>query len=527
MIILNPTDGYDSFFIPKTIFEMSKYVCTIFSWLLLSAFSLDAQPLQKSSSKLPRTIVTTDGELDDVDSFIRMLLYTNEYKVEGLIVSSSQWHYKGDGKGTKFTSEMDMTKQIYGERTELRWPGEQWIYDLVDAYTKVYPNLKKHSANYPTGEHLRSLIRIGNIDFEGEMEKNTEGSDFIKKKLLDDDMTPLYLQVWGGTNTIARALKSIEDEYKNTPKWNEIYQKVCKKAIIYAILDQDATYRKYISVKWSDMKIFYNSNQFWSFAYFWKRAVPQPLHYLLEGKFMTNIIHHTGPLTAMYYSYGDGNPPKGEIDDIYSSMEKAKKNMWGSFTQYDFISEGDSPAFLHLVDVGLGNLEAPHFGGWGGRLVQSETQPNRWEDGTKTAEYNPYTQKIDSAYAQVRWMEAIQNDFAARAEWCVKDFKDANHAPVVSLKHANNLTAKTNQKVSLEGRADDPDGDKLTYTWWQYEDVGTYKGKIKIQNAGQLKSSFLMPNDIKKGETIHMILAVKDQKTRPMTRYQRVIITAQ
>lgn len=36
-------------------------------------------------SKKPRTIVTTDGEIDDVDSFIRMLLYANEFQIEGLI----------------------------------------------------------------------------------------------------------------------------------------------------------------------------------------------------------------------------------------------------------------------------------------------------------------------------------------------------------------------------------------------------------------------------------------------------------
>ncbi len=475
-------------------------------------------------SEKPRTIVTTDGELDDVDSFIRMLLYANEYNVEGLIISSSQWHYKGDGKGTKFISEMEMTKNLYGERTELRWPGEQWIYDLVDAYTKVYPNLKKHAEGYPTGEHLRSLIRIGNIDFEGDMEKNTEGSDFIKKKLLDNTTEPIYLQVWGGTNTIARALKSIEEEYSQKSNWKSIYQKVSKKAIIYAILDQDATYKKYISVKWPDVKIFYNSKQFWSFAYFWKRAVPQQLHYLLEGKFMTNIIHDRGPLTKMYYSYGDGNPPKGEIDDIYSSMEKAKKNMWGSFTQYDFISEGDSPAFLHLVDVGLGNLNSPQNGGWGGRLVQSKTQPNRWEDGAETAEFNPYTAKTDTAYAQVRWMAAIQWDFAARADWCVKDFKDANHAPKVSLLHANVLNAKPNQKVVLKGKTTDPDGDKLTYKWWQYEEVGTYKGSVTLTNNNSLTTAVTIPADIKKGETIHLILEVTDNKTTPLTRYQRVII---
>lgn len=499
----------------------NKFIAVLLVPLIFCFTSSYAQ----NKSVLPRTIVTTDGELDDVDSFIRMLLYSNEYKVEGLIISSSQWHYKGDGKGTKFISEMEMTKRIYGERTELRWPGEEWIYDLVNAYLKVYPSLKMHDPAYPSGEYLRNLIRIGNIEFEGEMEKNTAGSDFIKMKLLDETTDPIYLQVWGGTNTVARALKSIEEEYSHTSDWKNIYQKVSNKAIIYAILDQDATYRKYISVKWPDIKIFYNSNQFWSFAYFWKRAVPQQLHYLLEGKFMSKIIHNRGDLTKMYYSYGDGNPPKGEIDDIYSSMEKAKKNMWGSFGQYDFISEGDSPAFLHLVDVGLDNLKSPQYGGWGGRLIQSEAMPNRWEDGGNTAEYNPYTNKMDTAYAQVRWMEAIQKDFAVRAEWCVNDYKNSNHAPVVSLSHNKKLTAKANSKVILKGKATDPDGDKLNYKWWQYREVGTYKGSVNIPNATKAKTSFIMPADCKKGDVIHIILEVTDTRELNLTRYQRVIIT--
>jgi Protein of unknown function (DUF1593) len=496
---------------------------------LLTAFVLNISTAQISKlqrkSVIPRTIITTDGELDDVDSFIRLLLYSNEFNIEGLVISSSQWHYKGDGKGTKFTSEMEMSKKLYGERTELRWPGTDWIHNLIEAYGKVYPNLIKHSNSYPTSAHLKSLVHIGNIDFEGEMEKNTDGSDFIKKKLLDDEMTPLYLQVWGGTNTIARALKSIEDEYKNTAKWQEIYAKVCKKAIIYAILDQDATYRKYISVNWKDIKIYYNSKQFWCLAYFWKTAVPKELHPFLEGKFMGDkIINNHGALTKMYYSYGDGNPPAGEIEDIYSSMEKAKKNQWGSFGQYDFISEGDSPAFLHLVDVGLGNLQNPQNGGWGGRLVQSKTVPNRWEDGEAAADFNPITQKIDLAYAQIRWLETLQNDFAARADWCVKDYKNANHAPNVKLNHAKNLTAKPNEIVKLSGTATDPDKNNMQYRWWQYEEVDTYKDKVSIQNADSKNATFRMPNDIKKGETIHLILEVIDNGIPQMTRYQRVVV---
>lgn len=497
----------------------------IIGFILFAAMNLCQAQNGNSMSNKPRTIITTDGELDDVDSFIRMLLYSNEYKVEGLIVSSSQWHYKGDGNGTKFTSEMEMTKKLYGERTELRWPGEQWIYDLVDAYGKVYPNLVKHSKDFPTHKYLRDRIRIGNIDFEGEMEKDTEGSDFIKAKLLDDDITPLYLQVWGGTNTIARALKSIEDQYKNTPEWDKIYKKVCQKAIIYAILDQDATYKKYIEPNWKDVKVYYNSNQFWSFAYFWKRAVPQELHPYLEGKFMGDIINNHGPLLKMYYSYGDGNPPLGEIDDIYSSMEQAKKNQWGSFGQYDFISEGDSPAFLHLVDVGLNNLENPQDGGWGGRLVQSAVTPSRWEDGDAASDYNPFTKHMDKAFAQTRWIPAIQEDFAARADWCVKDFKNANHAPTISVKGGNKKMVKAGQKITLTTTTTDPDKNKVALTFWQYEEVGTFKGKVIITSINNTNASIEIPESAKSGDKIHIIVEGKDDGVPSLTRYRRVVLS--
>lgn len=473
----------------------------------------------------PRTIVTTDGELDDVDSFVRLLLYSNEFSIEGLIISSSQWHYKGDGKGTKFTSEMDMTKKMYGERTELRWPGTEWIYELVDAYGKVYPNLKKHSEHYPSDAHLKSLIRIGNIDFEGEMEKDTEGSDYIKAKLLDDNMAPLYLQVWGGTNTIARAMKSIEDEYKNTALWESIYKKVCRKAIIYAILDQDATYRKYISVNWPDVKIFYNSNQFWCFAYFWKKAVPEVFHKYLEGDFMgEKVIENHGALTKMYYSYGDGNPPKGEIEDIYSDPEKIKNNQWGSFKKYDFISEGDSPAFLHLVDIGLDNLENPQNGGWGGRLVQSKSYPNRWEDGDPAADYNPYSLKMDKAYAQARWIPVIQKDFAVRADWCIKEFKDANHAPSITIKGKKHLIVKPGKEIKIEVESDDPDGNKVGIKFWQYEEVGTSKEKLIINSKGNT-AKLTIPENAESGSTFHVIVEGTDDGITSLTRFQRIVLT--
>ncbi len=497
--------------------------------LLFSIFCLFLVAPETAFSQVAapaRTIITTDGEIDDVDSFIRMLLYSNEFRIEGLIYSSSMWHYKGDGKGTKFTSEMEMTQKMYGEKTDLRWPGEQWMQDLIDAYETVFPKLSKHASGFPTAAHLRSLVRVGNIDFEGEMEKITDGSEFIKQKLLDETTEPIYVQVWGGTNTLARALKSIEEAHKNTPNWPAIYKKVCDKTIIYAILDQDATYRKYISVRWPGIQIFYNSTQFWCLAYPWKQAVPAPLHPFLEGKFMSErIINGHGALTKMYYSYGDGQKQAGDDEHLHGDISKIAAGQWGNFQQFDFISEGDSPAFLHLINTGLGNLENPDFGGWGGRFEQSKTSPERWETSENVKDFNPFSQKMDVSFPQTRWLETLQLDFAARADWCVKDFKNANHPPAVGLKHAHFLTAKPGETVRLKAKATDPDGQKLTFRWWQYEEVDSFDGKIALQNANRRTANFKMPADFKKGETLHFILEVTDAGVPQLKRYQRVVVT--
>ena len=128
-------------------FNFTKLKYLVIVYLVVNSFSGLCQPTTHAK---PRAIVTTDGEIDDVDSFIRMLLYANEFDLEGLIYSSSMWHYQGDGKGTKIISEMEMTKKMYGERTDLRWAGTQWMQDLIGAYEKVYPKLSTHAKDFPT-----------------------------------------------------------------------------------------------------------------------------------------------------------------------------------------------------------------------------------------------------------------------------------------------------------------------------------------------------------------------------------------
>lgn len=489
--------------------------------LLLIVFRLEVLAKDSAVQKV-RTIVTTDGEVDDMDSFIRMLLYTNEFKVEGLIYSSSMWHYKGDGKGTLFTSEMPMTAKMYGAIADLRWVGTTWMQEMIDKYAKVYPNLLLHDKSYPSPEYLKSIIRVGNIDFEGEMAKDTEGSDFIKKILLDNNDHPVYVQMWGGTNTLARALKSIEEQYKGKPEWQSVYKKVSAKTILYIILDQDAAYKKYVEKKWPEVKVIYNSRQFWCLAYGGVRTFPETLKPLLSGDWFSKyIINVHGPLLETYYLWGDGRQISGDKEHNQGSEEVMKK---ANMNKYDFLSEGDSPAYFHLFNFGLDQTENPSYGGLGGRFVQSAELKSRWEDAKEASDFNPYTQNTDAAYSQVRWFGMLQNDFAARADWCVKKYNEANHAPAVSVE-SKNINAKAGDKITLKGKATDPDINTLTYKWWQYTEAGTYPKTVEIQDNDKPIAAVTLPTDAAKGQTLHFILEVTDDGSPALTRYQRVVVT--
>jgi hypothetical protein len=114
--------------------------------------------------------------------------------------------------------------------------------------------------------------------------------------------------------------------------------------------------------------------------------------------------------------------------------------------------------------------------------------------------------KPDSHYTFQRWLTAAQNDFAARADWCVKSYKEANHPPVVKLRGVPDRNAKPGTKIKLNASGTkDPDGDKLTYRWWQYTEADSYPGTVSIRNADSRKTSFTVPADASKGETIHII----------------------
>ena len=498
-----------------------KRILKFFFLLIFVGFLVSCNETENTVQVKPRTIVTSDGEIDDFDSFIRLLMYSNEFDFEGLVYSSSRFHWSGDGQGTV------VTRERRGEiisMTSMRWCGTQWMQDFISEYGVVYSNLQKHDPTYPDPEYLKSLIKVGNIEFEGDMSKATEGSDWIKSVLLDDEPGPVYLQIWGGTNTAARALKSIEEEYKGTPEWQRIYNKVCEKAVIYIILDQDATYREYVAPNWPDITVIYNSRQFGSFAYSWSSATPKEMIACLEGPwFVENIKFNHGPLLESYYLWGDGQVIEGETA-VFGDTALLKTR---GRQQYDFISEGDSPSYLYLLDksFGIRNLEEPaSYGGLGGRYVQNDSVPSRWEDGRHVADLNPFTGEWGDSYPQVRWVETLQTDFAARADWCIMDYAEANHAPIVTLKSPANVSAKAGKKVNLKGSAVDPDGNGISYKWWQYVEAGTYSQLVIIEGENTSEASFVVPSDAKYGDTIHLILEVTDDGSPNLKKYQRVVV---
>jgi hypothetical protein len=176
-----------------------------------------------------------------------------------------------------------------------------------------------------------------------------------------------------------------------------------------------------------------------------------------------------------------------------------------------------------LINVGLDNLANPHYGGWGGRLKQSKINPSRWEHGEDMADFNPITQKMDLAYPQIRWLEVLQNDFAARADWCIKNFTEANHAPKIAVAKKL-LTVKAGQTINITATATDPDKNKVNLSFWQYQEAGTSAEKVVI-NTKDNQAQIKIPSTAKSGDTIHIIAEGKDNGIPALTRYQRVVLT--
>ncbi|KAE8168362.1 hypothetical protein BDV40DRAFT_284315 [Aspergillus tamarii] len=478
-----------------------------------------------SRSAMLRTVVTTDMEQDDLASLIRYLLYTNELDTQGIIYTSSKIHWAGDGNGTRFFLP---DREYTSPQWSWRWTGTRTIQDKVlQAYAEVFPNLLCHDPFYPTPDELLSKVKIGNIDFEGEMDHDTDGSNLIRSLLLDEDPRPLYLQAWGGTNTIARALKSIEEQYSGSQKWTQTKDTVSRKAVILASAFQDETYANYISLNWPQVRVEQLVAGYSTWAYNCDKGqgnvhgLPESRAYFTGDWIKANI--QTGPFGKLYRSWLDGQSMPGDQLDIFGNLTTARTS---TFCQplgpYDFLSEGDNVAFNPLLTTGIQDPSSPNLGGWGGRSIQNSTSPNLWE--MVGSEKNRTGVETDN-YTTDRWAAAIQNDFAARMQWTLTpNYENANHPPSVEILNGTTVKAHSGATVELAGAVSDPDLDNVTTSWWQYFEEGTYPGSVTVTESDNYRADVTIPTDAETGQTISIILEGTDNGQFPLTRYGRVSI---
>lgn len=441
-----------------------------------------------------RLVVLTDisNEPDDEQSLVRLLVYANEFEIEGLVATTSTWLRNG--------------------------PREDLIRRQLDAYAEVRDTLALHAPGYPTADALRAVTTTGQTGYgmaavgEG---LRSDGSDLLRTAATRRDTGPLWIALWGGANTLAQGLADARRELAP-----QELARLVRTLRVYSISDQDDA-GAWIRREFPDLfYIVSPSTQDW--REYWRatwtgisgdrhyRNGPHHAFELVDNPWLErNVMRDHGPLGALY-------PPLA------------------------YIMEGDTPSFLGLVDNGLGWAVSPAFGGWGGRYVlyqaSGESRPiwtnNQDSRDTVTAD-NGRTDTSDPATIW-RWRVAFQHDFAARMDWCVaRRREEANHNPRALLNgdastRVLEMTASPGETIGLSAAgSSDPDGDGLTYRWFVYREAGSYPGEVALESHGESAAMTAPPHaaHATAPQTIHVILEVTDDGSPRLTSYRRAVIT--
>ncbi|QDV42842.1 hypothetical protein Enr13x_26920 [Stieleria neptunia] len=460
--------------------------------ILISAFLSISTAADK-----PRIFVLTDieNEPDDAMSMVRFLTYANHFEIEGLAATTS----------------IHQQNRIAPER----------IRRIVEAYGKVRDNLAKHEKGYPTVEDLLQKVTEGipvyGMNGVGEG-KDSPASEMLIKAADRDDPRPMWVTAWGGPNVLAQALWKVRETRSSAE-----LQKFVAKLRVYTISDQDD------SGPWL------------------REQFPELFYVASPGFHAGGGYHHatwSGISGDYFHARFSGADFQLVSNEWLDKNVRQKGPLGAEYPHWEYLMEGDTPSFLNLIDNGLSDPERPDWGGWGGRYehytprkqkwhLQAETRPfwtnaedevlgidNRWHSGNHATIW--------------RWRFAYQNDFAARMDWTIKAYDEANHPPVPKLGHADRLTAKPGETVQLSAEgSSDPDGDALSYEWFYYGEAGTLltssgtSGQpVPIEDFDQVKASFVVPTKrVMPGVgTMHIILAVTDHGQPRLTRYRRVVV---
>jgi hypothetical protein len=476
-----------------------------------------------------RLVVLTDiaNEPDDQMSMVRLLLYSNQLEIEGLVAGTSTW--------MKHTVRPDVIRL------------------LVDAYEQVQPRLLEHQPGFPTAEALRELVATGQPAYGMAAVgpgSTSPGAALIVRAADREDPRPLWITVWGGANTLAQALLDVRA--RRTP---EEVDRLVSKLRVYSISDQDD------AGPWI-------RREFPALQYVVMPSTPDGEQY--------GWATWTGISGDRYYRNCPGADFTTFSDDWVNANIRAKGPLGKLYLHPCCIHEGDTPSFLGLVDNGLASAMSPAFGGWGGRYVwrrfYGETRPTWTQGGDSWPGRDSSRDQVVGADGRTywsdqatiwRWRTAFQNDFAARMDWTVKGVREANHNPEVVVngragKEPLTIVARVGAPVTLDAAGTrDPDGNTVRYRWFYYAEAGTGipghpvvapsarpqipppggggippapdggppppTPRVTVRDDTALKAA-VVPNV---AGTAHVILAVEDDGVPPLTSYRRVIFDIQ
>ena len=269
-----------------------------------------------------RVVVMTDiaNEPDDQMSMVRFLVYSNQFDVEGLIATTSTW----------------MKNKVRPDVIQM----------LVGAYEQARPQLSLHEPGFPTPDALKAVIAAGQPGYgmaavgAGKM---TPGAELILKAADKNDPRPLWVLGWGGTNTLAQALS-----HARTTRTAAQLAGLVDKLRVYAISDQDD-------------------------AGPWLRKEFPRLHYIGLPSTQDGDEYYLATWTGISGDIFYKNAPGADFDTFTDEWVNANIRSKGPLGQHYpmpcCIHEGDTPAFLGLINNGLASFMSPTYGGWGGRYV--------------------------------------------------------------------------------------------------------------------------------------------------------------